>query len=40
MISRFVQWFSEMPPPSIWQGVRIVPPDNLVPVEEVLLAAR
>ena len=30
---------SETPPPSIRQGVRIVPPDNNVTMEEVLLAA-
>lgn len=30
---------SETPPPSILQGVWIVPLDNLVSVEEVLLAA-
>ncbi len=29
----------EMPPPSIRQGVQIVPPDSNVTVEEVLLAA-
>ena len=28
----------ETPPPSIRQGVRIVPPDSSVTVEEVLLA--
>lgn len=30
---------SEMPPPSLWQGVQIVPPDNLTLAEEVLPAA-
>ncbi|KAI3355596.1 hypothetical protein L3Q82_018422 [Scortum barcoo] len=41
----FVRWLSggmassEMPPPSLRQGVRIVPPGGAVTVEEVLLAA-
>lgn len=30
---------SEMPSLSLRQGVRIIPPDNLAPAEEVLLAA-